>query len=273
MFPGLWVCTAVSLAAILALGVGSLGPVTSTDWLVWWAAQMSIFQSYQGAFLKTLSTGALNGSQWTIPIELEFYILMPVLYGILRLRSRRGHVPLLLIALGSLAAQLLLTQAYGFLRLTLVPYLWMFLVGVAIQRNWRVMRAWLVGRAHWWGLGYVLLCIAARWLRVEVGGNDINPVYLLPLAGLIASLAMSAPQLSDKILRHQDVSYGLYIYHMLVIDLMLGLAAASGWIALGAALVASLGLAALSWTLIEKPFLRRKRDALRMVSAAAVSDS
>jgi len=269
IFPGLWVCLAVSVAAILALGVGSLGPVTATHWLLWWAAQMSFFQSYQADFFKTLSTGALNGSQWTIPIELEFYVLLPALYRILQLRSRRGHVPLLAIALGSLSVQLLLPQAYCFLRLTVAPYLWMFLVGVAIQRNWRAVRAWLVGRAHWWGLGYVLLCAAARWLRVEVGGNDISPVYLLPLAGLIVSLAMSAPELSDRLLRHQDVSYGLYIYHMLVIDLMLGLAVASGWVALGAAVVASLGVAAVSWTLIEKPFLRRKRGALRAVSGGS----
>jgi peptidoglycan/LPS O-acetylase OafA/YrhL len=176
-------------------------------------------------------------------------------------------VTLLAIAMASLAVQLLLKQSYGFLRLTLAPYLWMFLVGVAIQRNWSAVRGWLVGRAHWWGLGYLLLCIAARWLRLDVGGNNISPVYLLPLAGLIVSLAMSTPQLSDQILRHRDLSYGLYLYHMLVIDLMVGLAAAAGWAAIGAAMIASLGLAALSWTLIEKPFLRRKRGALRAMSS------
>jgi peptidoglycan/LPS O-acetylase OafA/YrhL len=50
------------------------------------------------------------------------------------------------------------------------------------------------------------------------GGNlDSSPVYLLPLAGLVVSLAMSSPELSGRILRHHDISYGLYLYHMLVI--------------------------------------------------------
>jgi len=75
----------------------------------------------------------------------------------------------------------------------------MFLAGVSIQRNWSTVRGWLVGRAHWWGLGYILLCVVAQWQRVDTGGNNMSPVYLLPLAGLIVSLAISAPQLSDRI--------------------------------------------------------------------------
>ena len=49
IFPGLWVCLVVSVAVILALGVGSLGRITTLDWLLWWAGQMSIFQSFQAA--------------------------------------------------------------------------------------------------------------------------------------------------------------------------------------------------------------------------------
>ena len=274
IFPGLWVCLVVSVAVILVLGVGSLGRITAPDWLLWWAGQMSIFQNFPAAFLEPLSTG-LNRSLWTIPIELEFYIVLPALYGMLRLRRRLGNMRLLAIALASLSVQLLIVnshrsvgqaRAYSLLEVTLAPYLWMFLVGVSIQRNWSTVRGWLVGRAHWWGLGYLMLCAAARWLRVGTGGNNMSPVYLLPLAGLIVSLAMSAPHLSDRILRHHDVSYGLYLYHMLVIDLLVGLAAPSGWASFAAAIIVSLGLAALSWTLIEKPYLRGKRGALRAVS-------
>lgn len=274
IFPALWVCLVVSVGAILALGVGSLGPIAAPDWLLWWAAQMSIFQSYQPTFLKPLS-GGLNGSLWTIPIELEFYLVLPALYGVMRLRKRRGNVSILVVAVASVAVQLLIvhtprfgvqTRDYDWLLLTLVPYLWMFIVGVLIQRNWNAVRGWLVGRAHWWGLGYLMLCVAARWLPGNTGGNNISPLFLLPLAGLIVSLAMSAPQLSDRMLRHQDISYGLYLYHMLVIDFLVGFAAPSGWASFTATIILSLGLATLSWTLIERQYLRRKRGALRTVS-------
>ena len=270
IFPGLWVCLVVSVAVILALGVGSLGPVTAPDWLLWWAGQMSIFQNVQATFLEPLRIG-LNPSLWTIPVELEFYIVLPALYGILRLRRHLGNMRLLATALASLAVQLLIVNSppsvgHTLLQMTLAPYLWMFLVGVSIQRNWSTVRGWLLGRAQWWGLGYLMLCVVAKWLHVDTGSNNMSPVYLLPLAGLIVSLAMSAPRLSDRILGHHDFSYGLYLYHMLVVDLLLGFAAASGWASFTATIAVSLGLAALSWTLIEKPWLRGKRRSLRAVS-------
>jgi peptidoglycan/LPS O-acetylase OafA/YrhL len=114
---------------ILAPGVGFLGRITAPDWLFWWAGQMSIFQNFQATFLEPLSTG-LNRSSWTIPIELEFYIVLPALYGILRLRRSAGNMRLLAIDLASLAVQLLIVNshrsveqvgAYSLLEVTLAP--------------------------------------------------------------------------------------------------------------------------------------------------------
>jgi len=63
-------------------------------------------------------------------------------------------------------------------------------------------------------------------------------------------------------LQHQDISYGLYIYHMLVIRLMMQFAVLS----LSAVIAISLALAIISWTLVERPFLKRKRRTLRALS-------
>jgi peptidoglycan/LPS O-acetylase OafA/YrhL len=272
IFPALWVCLVVSLGVICAIGIRSLGTVSTREWMLWWVAQMSIFQSYEADFLKSLDfSGGLNSSLWTIPIELEFYLLLPALYGMLRLHRHRGHMLVFAVLVVSLAIEFLLIHGrsrfpriadHSFLQLTLAPYLWMFLVGVLIQRNWTVVRGWLAGCAHWWLLGYLLLCMLATALGIDIGGNDINPVFLLPLAGLVISVAMSAPGLSNRILQHRDISYGLYIYHMLVIHLMAQFALHS----VSAMIAISLVLAIISWTLVERPFLKRKRQALRAVS-------
>lgn len=270
IFPGLWVCLVVSLGVIWVSGVGSLGAASTPQWLLWWVTQMSFFQNYAPAFLKPLGSGILNGSLWTIPIELEFYLLLPALYFILQLRRLRGHTLVLCVLAASLFAQLVL--AYGrqrfplladFLIVTLVPYLWMFLVGVLIQRNWPRVREYLVNKAHWWLLTYLLICGVARYLHIDDGGNNIKPIFLLPLAGLVISCAMSAPGLSDRLLHRHDISYGTYIYHMLVINLLLHFEVSAGVITIMAAIVSSLLLAAISWAIVEKPFLRRKRSALR----------
>jgi peptidoglycan/LPS O-acetylase OafA/YrhL len=101
---------------------------------------------------------------------------------------------------------------------------------------------------------------------IDVGGNYINPIFLLPLAGLVMSVATSAPGLSDRILQHHDFSYGLYIYHMLVIRLM----SRSLVPYVSAAIAISLALAIISWNLVERPFLKRKRRPLRPVSSGSV---
>jgi peptidoglycan/LPS O-acetylase OafA/YrhL len=272
IFPGLWVCLVVSIGVILIGGVGSIGTVLTRDWLLWWAAQMSFFQNYTPAFLEPFGSGMFNGSLWTIPIELEFYLFLPTLYFILRLRRRRGHTLVLTVLLASLVTQLVLVYGrrrflvladYDFLFLTLVPYLWMFLVGLLIQRNWSRVRGCFAHKAHWWLLGYLLLCMVTRALHIGDGGNNINPIFLLPLAGLVVSCATSAPGLSDRILRHRDISYGTYIYHALVINLMLQFGVRAGVPSVMAAIGISLAFAAMSWAVVEKPFLMRKRSALR----------
>jgi peptidoglycan/LPS O-acetylase OafA/YrhL len=108
----------------------------------------------------------------------------------------------------------------------------------------------------------------ARSLHIDVGGNDINPLFLLPFAALVISFAMSVRGLSERVLRQQDVSYGLYIYHALVIRVMrgLGLPSVTGAIAI------SLAVATASWILVEKPFLIRKRGSLRTMPTRDIQD-
>jgi peptidoglycan/LPS O-acetylase OafA/YrhL len=277
IFPALWVCLIVSLGVICLRGVGTLGTVSTWKWSLWWIAQMSIFQSYQPHFLNEFENGGLNGSLWTIPIELEFYLLLPVLYRALRPQRQCGHALILAVLPVSLALELIVVRGPKYLgsiagcdllRLTLLPYLWMFLLGVLIQRTWHVLRGKLIGRAHWWFLGYLFVCTLARSLHIDVGGNDINPIFLLPLAALVISFAMSVRGLSERVLRQQDVSYGLYIYHALVIRVMrgLGLPSPTGAIAI------SLAIAAVSWIFVERPFLIRKRGSLRTMPTRPFQD-
>ncbi len=272
IFPALWVCLVVSLGIVSTVGVVSLGIASRGEWLTWWAAQMTFFQTYWPAFLGAWPpAGSLNPSLWTLPVELEFYLVLPVLYRLFRSSGRWGPAGIGILLLLSYAIELALvheaaspsaTVRYAALRMTVLPYLWMFLVGVLVQRNWLALRGWFVGRAPGWLIAYLLLCVGARALGLTRGGNDISPVFLLPLAGLVVSAATSAPGLSDRLLRHHDVSYGLYIYHMPVIAVM----GRVGLRSFPLAIAASVAIAIASWTLVEKPFLLSKRTSLRAVA-------
>ena len=99
IFPALWVCLIVSLGVICLSGVSTLGTVSTWQSSLWWMAQMNEFES-----------GGLNGSLWTIPIELEFYLLLPVLYRALRPQRQRGHALILAVLLLSLALDLIVVR-------------------------------------------------------------------------------------------------------------------------------------------------------------------
>jgi peptidoglycan/LPS O-acetylase OafA/YrhL len=281
IFPALWVCLAVSIGVILIAGVSVLGPVSSRGWLGWWAAQMSLYQQYGPEFLMPVGMGSLNGSLWTIPIELEFYLLLPLVYAVFRLRQRRGDVALVGLLVSSMAVHFVYCRPalvpapppHTFLVETVVPYLWIFLVGVLMQRHWIALRGWLAGRTHWWLLGYVLLGVVTKRLHIYVGSADISPLFLLPLAALVLSCAVSLPALSDRLLHHNDISYGTYIYHALVLNVMLICGVQGDFLSATAAVVISLSLGTVSWWFVERSFLRRKRRSLRVEAQAPCARS
>jgi peptidoglycan/LPS O-acetylase OafA/YrhL len=277
IFPALWVCLAASVGVILVAGVGVLGPVSTRGWLGWWAAQMSLYQQFGPDFLKPIGQGSLNANLWTIPVELEFYLVLPLIYAVFRLHQRRGDTALACLVVASLALHFVYCRpslwpafpAHTFVVETAAPYLWIFLTGVLMQRHWPLLRRWLAGSTHWWLLGYVLLCVVCRRFHIAVGSADISPLFLLPLAALVLSFAVWRPALADKLLRQNDVSYGTYIYQGLVLNLLLLFGVQGGFLSVAAAIAISLGLGAVSWRFVERPFLQRKRKSLRAAMLTA----
>jgi peptidoglycan/LPS O-acetylase OafA/YrhL len=275
IFPALWICLLVTVGVILACGIGAIGVASTTQWLIWWADQMAAVEIYPAKFLRSIGTGQINGSLWTIPVELEFYFLLPCIYSVFGLRERRRNAILLTMFIVSLAIRLASVDGAPFPRTrvsylalrTVVPHLWMFLLGVLAQRNWLTIRPWLVGQFHRWLLGYVLVRAVAARFHVGLKGLEIDPVWFLLVAGVVLSGAMSARSLANRILRRNDISYGTYIYHMLVVNLMVQYGASAGLWSVATALAASLGLGALSWRLVEMPFLAQKHGSMRAVAA------
>ena len=279
IFPALWVCLLVTVGVIFACGVLTIGIASTTDWLIWWADNMIGLESYRAAFLDSIGTGQINGSLWTIPVELEFYLLLPGIYSVLKLREHRRNAPLLILLTVSVAIRLACVNGAPLARMgasslvlpTVVPYLWMFLLGVLAQRNWQAIRHWLAGRFHWWLLGYLVARAVAARLQVGSGGLEINPAFFVLVAGVVLSGAMSARSLSNRLLRRNDISYGTYIYHMPVVNLVVQYGAAASLWSVAMALAASLGLASASWRLVEKPFLAQKHGSMRALVASPIA--
>jgi peptidoglycan/LPS O-acetylase OafA/YrhL len=163
----------------------------------------------------------------------------------------------------------LITKLIG---VSFLPWFYFFLLGVLVQRNFDFFHTYLAGKS------YLMLPVylVSAYLLSGIGsafGNNSNPVVAVLLVLTVFSFAYSTPALSKKVLRGNDMSYGIYIYHMPVVNLLLynGLYRKTeyGFVAL----IACILLAAISWLMIEKPALRLKRHPLFAVSARALSDN
>ncbi|MCG3110367.1 MAG: acyltransferase [Candidatus Manganitrophus sp. SB1] len=263
IYPALWVCLFFSIGIFLASGVK---PDSLPSFFGWFFAQITLFQFYNPDFLRGFGIGVINGSLWTIPVELQFYILLPLL-AIAAKRTRLIWVVHTLIA----AALMILAMPYLAERHTtiqklfgvsIIPYLFLFLIGVLTRQLYEKYPNLFKGKGLIWSGVYGL------WVAIEIifdidggSGNRLNVVSIILLGMLTVSFAFSKSELSSYILKNNDISYGVYIYHVPVINFLM-FNQIIGLLGFVAMLFVTIVIAMLSWRFIEKPALGLKNYSL-----------
>ncbi len=270
IYPGLWASFAITLLLLTVFGYISVTSLRVPSFWGWVLGQLSFVQFYTPAFLRGFGVGTPNGSLWTITVELQFYLFIGLfLSGLFQLvRPRVGTVILLALGVASWFAFVHLQAnreefLMKVLAVSLFPYFFNFLIGILFYRNFHLLYPWVKGKIWLWltlYTGYTLYF--ARHLYLFHTPFDPSPyslVALVLLAFAIFSVAFSYPWLSGKLLQGVDVSYGVYIYHMLVINALVELGYTGRLSYAILAILASLTLGYLSWTFVEKRFIRLKK--------------
>ncbi len=274
IFPALIVCTTLSILCVFATGYLSTQVWTVPDLVVWFLGQVTIVQFYNPDFMRAFGVGVLNGSLWTITVELQFYVLIPLLYLWLTRLARRGWslngVLLALIALLALCNvgykhfEVLNPEAFlvrlGYV--TFIPWVFMFLLGILAQKNFELLYPLVRGRVIPIALAYGLIAFLSVEFLGWTTGNSITALLFPLLALTVLAAAFSEPTLARKVLRGNDVSYGVYIFHMPIINLLLyyGFGSRVGDVVL--VLAITLAAAICSWFFIERVAIRKKRHPL-----------
>ena len=265
IFPGLWACLVVSIVS-----VAILRPKYLLTWKVlpWLFAQTTVFQFYNPDFLRQYGDGVLNGSLWTISVELQFYTILPVLYCLLALHRRKNNGVLafitMLCALVNFKfyehAAMLPELVQKLVFVSFLPHLCFFLFGALMFRNFEKLKPFFQQKFHFWLICYAGFSVLCEGFDLTVAGNRIFPLLGCILGCVAISLAYTIPGAADKLICGNDISYGLYIYHMVVINLFLemGFAGHSSLVIAAYSITTLLALG--SWNFIEKPFLKKKRS-------------
>lgn len=268
LYPGLWVALAVSILVMAAQGVFSMASFGQPRLYAWLLAQTTFVQFYTAPELRGYGLGNPNGSLGTITVELQFYLLAPVLFSLTRGRPGWRNLACLVLFLGSIASNVWigsLDQTLGSTKLlgaTLVPYLYNFMLGTALFVNWSRVERWLVGKGLIWLATLAAYCaVCGDWLDLYAPSYWPKSVFHVVWTALIAiallSLAFTGSRAS-KVLRGNDLSYGVYLYHAIVLNVLFQ-HGVRGTAALVSLLVTSVLVAVLSWRWVERPALALKR--------------
>ena len=260
IYPALIICFFVCIVGLLVLDVLHPNQFLSSKLWLWMVAQLSVLQFYNPDFLRGFGVGVVNGSLWTVSVELQFYVLAPLFCLFLKKNKLAWML--------CLFAFVILNFAYHYVEndsvilkligVSFLPWFYMFLMG-AVLAVFPELRARILQYPLYLYVVSLIVAIGLSWLAgLPIEGNRFNALTFVTLVLLVFKLAFTKTEVAKKILRGNDFSYGLYLYHMPVINVFLFMGfAASIWSVVAVAGVA-IALAVMSWFIVERTALRLK---------------
>ncbi len=264
IYPALWACLLLTLVMIAFLRSASL--LFTPSAATWVFAQASFLQFYNPDAFRDIGVGVVNGSLWTISIELQFYLLLPILMSAVpkKFRNQSLWVLFLLtlvfrewfIGFRNTHTDDIATKLIG---VSIFPYLALFCVGILSQIYWTQIHKLFEGKVLFWFPAYAVWSLFCDHMGWGATGNQMSTIRYLPLAGLVLSFAFSNGWLAEFLLRGNDISYGIYLYHMLVINFVLEYELKSPAQRILSVFLVSTLFALFSWFAIERFILRLKK--------------
>jgi len=252
IFPALIVAVLLSVFVIGPLVTHlTLGQYLAADGTWTYLQNILLVTRYElpGVFTGNVYPDVVNGSLWTLPLEVLMYIGVMILGLTGFLKRRLIFLPIAVLAVGHfwLLGKLGI-ESYFIKNIFKLGLLYYSGSALFLYRDDIPWRGWIAA-----------LLFAAL---VATFRTDIGPlVYFIALPYLVLYLAYAPLPLISRFGKYGDFSYGLYIYAFPFQQLTVYLFGPQVGV-LGLTLIAfvpTLILAALSWHLIEAPAMKLKR--------------
>ena len=216
IIPSMWVCIIVGII-VAALFCGF---TLNKTFVTWFAGQLVFIRDLpQPDFISNFGIGNFQANLWTMIFTVQFYIITAVIYRFIK--NRRLCVWILVLAL-SLAFNLAVPYLQEILPETgkiivshsCLPYFYMYFAGWFMYR-YREKIVPILARTK-------ILCIVLfiiRALYCEKFGVRVGEYQDMIQVLLLCMLTIGIGYSFGKIRFKFDLSYGLYLYHMIIVDI------------------------------------------------------
>lgn len=213
-------------------------------------------RSLPGVFEHNTTTSEVNGSLWTIKIELAFYLVLPVFCAIRNKISSAKNKNIFLATLYVLSllwryaflyvAKITHSGLWGQIALQFPGYVNFFVTGMLLYYNFNFFEK------H-----YKKMIFPALFLSVLYFTHGFFMFFALALGILIFAFSFHIPHLT-KFFQSDDYSYGIYLFHQPVIHLAVyyGFFAANATLSIFLIVGFAFFCGFLSWHLVEKHIIR-----------------
>jgi peptidoglycan/LPS O-acetylase OafA/YrhL len=159
--------------------------------------------------------GAVNGVAWSLEIEVQFYVLVPLLALLFTIGDARVRRTVILVAmlLAGFLGNLIFSNPH--LRASILYYLAFFLAGFLVCDLYLTREEWRPS-FRWDALAFCLWPLV--WYMGRDSGHILLPfvivvLYLAAFRGRICSRVFSNPVITDI----GGMCYSIYLFHFLII--------------------------------------------------------
>lgn len=276
IYPGL----ALNLLFIAAL-CAAVGDLTAPGWVFHSTLLLTGELSWAGdkfgsPYTWKFFAGYPSGVLWTLTAELSFYLVVPILTFLLRPLGRWVRLTAIAaIIVGSYQYKIWALRDVGnpnvyflgpeLLNVSCLGYLWVFGIGIAAYWEREFLTRFIKGKFLMLLGLYIVVALGILALRTKPNFAfgltwplHWSDAIIIALLGLLTFSAAFGRRQIASWLHGNDISYGVYLYHMPVFLWF----ERSGWTgSLPQAVVAvatALVLSFLSWRLVEKNCLKLK---------------
>ena len=253
IYPELWLAVLIELLVLLAL---YQEPINWKQFGLFAITQSTIFQFWTPDCLRAYGCGCPNGSLWTICVLIQFYFFAYFIYK--SLHGRRNYIwtvaIILSVILGCLTPlfRSFLSEIGGKLySQTLLPYLWMFLIPSYVAEKKDTILPVL--KKYWFV--FIIITITLRYTQIDIIANYRVLHTCMLFLGLVGA-SYIFPYLNIK----TDISYGIYIYHMTIVNALIALNYSNSYWLLAFVIIITFFLAWVSTITVGKWSLKMKKS-------------